>query len=158
MAQYLIDSGAFLALLDVKDKFHPVAKQFAHANKDAVYFVPEPIFAETMTLVKGRLGSVAAVQLGERIRNSDQFRLIALTDDLRQQIWLLFSRYTDKQWSYADCSLLALAQKFGVTAVFSFDHHISQMNQLMRVPQYLPQKRQSITAPGVPRRAQLAGS
>ena len=134
MAQYLIDSGAFLALLDVKDKFHPAAKAFVQANKDAVYFVPEPVFIETMTLIKGRLGSVAAVQLGERIQKSVQFRLVLLTDDLRQQIWQLFSRYTDKQWSYADCSLWALGQALGVTAVFSFDHHISQMSGLWRVP------------------------
>ncbi len=134
MAQYLIDSGAFLALLDVKDKFHSAAKLFAQTNKDAIYFVSEPIFMETMTLVKGRLGSVAAIRLGEQVQKSAQFRLVPLTDELRQRVWTLFSHYADKQWSYADCSLMALAQLLGVTAVFSFDHHISQMSGLIRVP------------------------
>jgi uncharacterized protein len=134
MNQFLIDSGAFLALLDTRDKFHANAKQFAQANRAATFFIPEFIFAETMTLVKGRLGAKAAIQLGEQIQKSDQFRLVYLTDEERQAIWNLFSRYSDKDWSYADCSLLALAQRVQITAVFSFDRHISQMAQLTRVP------------------------
>lgn len=134
MPQYLIDSGAFLALLDNKDKYHHMAKQFIQANKDAVYFVPEYIFAETMTLVKSRLGSAAAIRLGESIQANVQFHLVPLTDDTRQTIWLLFVRYTDKDWSLADCSLFALAQQMGINAVFSFDHHIDQMVGISRVP------------------------
>ncbi|MBK6326947.1 MAG: type II toxin-antitoxin system VapC family toxin [Chloroflexi bacterium] len=134
MPQFIIDSGAFLALLNAKDRFHPVAKQFALANREAVFFIPEFIFAETMTLIKARLGSRQAIQLGESIQASAQFQLVPLTDDMRQVIWSLFSRYADKDWSYPDCSLLALAQQMGVTAVFSFDHHIEQMAGLTRVP------------------------
>lgn len=134
MPQYLIDSGAFLALLDNKDKYHQTAKQFVQANKEAVYFVPEYIFAETMTLVKGRLGSAAAIRLGESIQANVQFHLVPITDDIRRTIWLLFSRYTDKDWSLADCSLFALAQQMGIKVVFSFDRHIDQMEGLSRVP------------------------
>lgn len=134
MSQFLIDSGAFLALLDTRDKFHANAKQFAQANRGATFFIPEFIFAEAMTLVKSRLGAKAAIQLGEQIQESDQFHLVYLTDEERHAIWTLFSRYDDKDWSYADCSLLALAQRVQITAVFSFDRHISQMAQLTRVP------------------------
>jgi uncharacterized protein len=57
-----------------------------------------------------------------------------LTDEERQAIWSIFSRYRDKAWSYADCSLLALAQQMQIMTVFSFDHHIDQMAQLTRIP------------------------
>jgi len=46
----------------------------------------------------------------------------------------IFCRYTDKDWSYVDCSLLALAQQQKIPAVFSFDRHFEQMPGLMRVP------------------------
>jgi predicted nucleic acid-binding protein len=134
MAQFITDSGALLALLDVKDKFHASAKQFVAANRTATFLIPEFIFAETMTLVKARLGARAAIQLGEQIQRSDQFHLIHLTDEERQAVWTLFSQYDDKDWSYPDCSLLALAQRMGLPTVFSFDRHISQMAGLKRIP------------------------
>ena len=134
MTQFLIDSGAFLAMLDARDKFHPTAKQFALANREAVFLIPEFIFAEAMTLVKARLGAAAAIQLGQHIHESDQFHLVPLSDKERQATWALFSRYDDKAWSYADCSLVSLAQQLQITAVFSFDHHIDQMPELTRVP------------------------
>jgi len=46
MNQFLIDSGAFLSLLDTRDKFHADARQFAQANQGATFFIPEFIFAE----------------------------------------------------------------------------------------------------------------
>ncbi|MBK7178891.1 MAG: type II toxin-antitoxin system VapC family toxin [Chloroflexi bacterium] len=64
MPQFIIDSGAFLALLNAKDRFHPVAKQFALANREAVFFIPEFIFAETMTLIKARFGQQASDSIG----------------------------------------------------------------------------------------------
>jgi uncharacterized protein len=134
MTQFLIDSGAFLALLDTRDKFHAAAKQFTIANREASFFIPEFIFAETMTLVKARLGPLAAIELGKQIHKSTQFQLVHLTDEERQATWSIFSRYHDKAWSYADCSLLALAQQRQIMTVFSFDHHIDQMAQLTRIP------------------------
>jgi predicted nucleic acid-binding protein len=43
------------------------------------------------------------------------------------------SRYTGKEWSYVDCSLLALAQRQKVAIVFSFDGHFEQMPGVTRV-------------------------
>jgi predicted nucleic acid-binding protein len=134
MQPFIVDSSAFLALLDVRDKYHLAARELAQANQQAVYYVPELIFAETMTLVKSRLGSKAALELGTRIQTGNQFRLVPLNNDRRQHIWALFTRYHDKGWSYADCALLLLAQELAITAVFSFDHHISQMSGVIRVP------------------------
>ena len=134
MTQYIIDSGAFLAMLDARDKYHEPAPTFISANNAATFFIPETIFVETMTLVKSRLGAKAAVSLGERIFISSLFQIVSLPEDRKQVIWSIFKQYSDKQWSYADCAILAMARYLQVTAVFSFDHHIDQMAELTRVP------------------------
>lgn len=134
MSRFIIDSGAFLALLDARDKYHSAAQVFTEANEDATFIIPGTIFAETLTLVKGRLGAKPAILLGERILRSPRFQLVHLSDNDHQATWDIFKQYDDKSWSYADCSLLAMARRLQITSIFSFDHHISQMAELKRVP------------------------
>jgi len=134
VAQMLIDSGALLAMVDRHDAHHGAAKAFLRKPPTASYIISDLIFAETMTLVKARLGAQPAITLGQRLMQSSQFTLITLTDLDRQDTWAIFSRYSDKAWSYADCSMLAVARRLGVTDVFAFDHHFDQMGEVRRVP------------------------
>ncbi len=134
MSQFIIDSGAFLALLDARDKYHPAAAQFIQNHQGASFNIPELIFSETLTLVKARLGAKPAIALGERIQKSNQFQIALITEIDRQLTWEIFRQFDDKGWSFADCSILAIARRLQVFQIFSFDHHITQMNEVVRVP------------------------
>lgn len=134
MKSLLIDSSALLAMVDAGDKYHTAAARFVRARLPAIFYLPETVFIETMVLVKTRLGAGPAVELGNRIMASTHFPLLYLTMEDRQAIWEIFSRYTDKDWSYVDCSILVLARRLGVTEVFTFDRHFDQMAGLTRVP------------------------
>lgn len=123
-----------MALLDKNDQHHANAAAFLRTNLKATYYIAEPIFAETMTLIKARLGAQAAVALGDRTKTSSQFVLVPFTDEDRYNTWTIFSSYTDKEWSYFDCSVLAIARRLGIRYVFAFDHHFDQMAELTRVP------------------------
>lgn len=134
MISLMIDSGALLALIDRRDQHHVAAAQFFHAQNAASYVVPETIFAETMTLTKARLGARAAITLGERMMQSRSFSLVVLSEVDRQHTWNIFTRYSDKAWSYVDCSVLAVARRLQITTVFAFDQHFDQMAELRRLP------------------------
>ena len=132
--ELLIDSGAFLALIDAADQHHASAAAFVRSHSSATFHLPDTVFAETMVLTKSRLGAKAAVDLGNRIMESRHFPLVYLTPEDRSATWAIFSRYTDKEWSYVDCSILAVARRLRVSSVFAFDHHFDQMAELSRVP------------------------
>jgi len=134
VTRFLIDSGAFLAMLDVSDRHHATADAFLNATTSAMFYVVDTVFAETMVLIKARLGAQAAVDLGSSLMRSRQFLLVISTAQDRLTTWEVFNRYTDKDWSYMDCSILALARGLGVTGVFAFDHHFDQMTDLARLP------------------------
>ena len=82
------------------------------------------------------MGSQAAVTVGTRLLSTSTFSFYRLTDEDAELTWRIFTRYTDKEWSYVDCSLLALSRRLDVEQVFAFDHHFTQMAQLglARVP------------------------
>jgi uncharacterized protein len=134
MKRVMVDSGALLALVNSRDKYHLLAAQFVREYADCQYIVPETIFVETMVLTKARLGSEAALMLGERLRESHHFVVEALTTADKALTWQIFSRYADKDWSYVDCSIWAMGQRLNITQVFSFDQHLAQMVGIQRVP------------------------
>jgi predicted nucleic acid-binding protein len=135
MRQILCDTSALVALADADDPCADLAQEYLRDIAPGIVFiVPDTIFSETMTTIKRRLDAAAAVKVGQQIRKSVRFRLYRLTEDDDRATWDIFSRYTDKEWSYVDCSLFALAQRQKIADVFSFDRHFEQMQGVTRVP------------------------
>jgi predicted nucleic acid-binding protein len=123
----LVDSGALLAMTDPRDRHTAAARRFLEDTTDAFYVVPDTVFSEAMTLIKARLGVAATVSVGSRLQESMLFQLRYLEPADHRATWQIFAHYLDRDWSYVDCSILALAQREGIGEVFAFDHHFDQM-------------------------------
>jgi predicted nucleic acid-binding protein len=42
--------------------------------------------------------------------------------------WEIFARFNvAKEWSFTDCTSYAVMKQLGITEVFAFDHHFTQM-------------------------------
>ncbi len=128
MSTLLIDTSALHALHYARDNNH--AKAVAHFKLLAGRVKPiltEWVFLETMNLTKARLGPTYAIDYGRRLKTSKAFYPLILTDIDKRATWDIFEQYDDKQWSYVDCSLLAVAQRLKIQRIFAFDHHFKQM-------------------------------
>lgn len=132
----LIDTGAIYAFVTRTDPHHEAAKRFTKAwlQSSGVFVLTEVVFAETMTLFKARLGTGIALRVGHELRRNPAYSWSFLGEDGERDTWALFQRYDDKDWSYTDCAILAVAQRQKVPRVFAFDHHFDQMPALERLP------------------------
>jgi len=128
MNQVIADTSGLYALVDRNDPHHLQATNFLknHASVGRL-LISNHVFDESMTLVKARLGIEVALQLGIRLRNSRFVEMVTFSTAQEQETWRIFSRYTDKGWSYTDCACLALARQRDIQHAFSFDRHFSQM-------------------------------
>jgi len=135
MALVLLDTSALFAGIDADDPNYASAHRY-FAKQSNTYLVADTIFSEAATLIRHRLGVGLAVGVGTAILAGDPFRLHRLTVEEAEESWRIFCRFTDKDWSYADCSLLALSQHLQIGEVFAFDRHFDQMAALglRRVP------------------------
>jgi uncharacterized protein len=132
----LVDTGAIYAFVVRSDRHHAGARRFVKRwlGRSGSFVLSDVVFAETMTLLKARVGGRIAVRVGTELRRNPCYAWVALGAEGDAEAWSVFQRYEDKEWSYTDCALLVLARRLGVNAVFSFDHHIAQMPELVRLP------------------------
>lgn len=132
----LIDTGAIFAFVTRTDSHHEAAKRFVREwlDQEGTFVLPDIVFAETMTLLKARVGSEVAVRIGRELRQNSAYAWLPVGDEGERDIWAVFQRFTDKEWSYTDCALLSLARREKISAVFAFDRHFLQMPGIERLP------------------------
>ncbi|MGH2458110.1 MAG: type II toxin-antitoxin system VapC family toxin [Chloroflexota bacterium] len=131
----LLDTSALFASLDRDDPNHLAARRFLEATSVA-YLVTETVFREAMTLIKLHLGVAHALRTGQALLAGDPFHSHRLSAEELSDTWQVFSHFTDKEWSYTDCSIRAVARRANAERVFAFDRHFDQMAPLglQRVP------------------------
>ena len=135
-SRILIDTGAIYAFVTRSDANHAAAKRFVESwlRRKGVFLLADVVFTETMTLLKVRLGAELAIRVGRELRANPAYAWKTLGQDGERAAWEIFHTYADKEWSYTDCSLLAVSRRSGIRGVFGFDRHFSQMKEIERQP------------------------
>lgn len=133
----LVDTGAIYAFVTRTDANHEAAKRFVEGwlEQSGRFVLADVVFAETMTLLKARLGTQIALRVGRELRRNPAYSWIWLGEKGERDTWTVFQRYDDKDWSYTDCAILALARRERISQVFAFDRHFSQMAEIKRLPE-----------------------
>ncbi len=118
VASGLIDTGAILALLDRDDRWHgPCVEAFARLRLPLL--TSEAVLTEIFHLVGDRWREVAAAWTFVR---SGALTVGAITDADLPALNALMDRYRDRPMDFADATLVRLAEREGLSAVFTVDH------------------------------------
>lgn len=128
MRAVIVDTGAIYALVMRNDRNHGAARRFLQhvLEGPASLVLHEWVFVEAMTLLKVRGGAEVAIRVGEEIKRNPLYRWQPSTPQLEQLAWGVFERYSDKDWSYTDCALVALAQQTKTEEVWTYDRLLGQ--------------------------------
>ena len=117
-ANGLIDTGALLALLDRDDRWHQrcaesfVALRLPLATSAAV-------LAELFHLLGNNRRELTAAW---GLLRSGAITLLPVDDRDTAELETLMKRYADRPMDFADATLVRLAQREGLTTVFTVDH------------------------------------
>ena len=128
-----IDTSAFYALVDWKDKNHKRAHRVRDSMRGKIMrlYTSDYIFDESVTLIRTKLGFDAALNFGTRMRASKAVKMLRVTEEIENEAWEIFSRYKDKELSFTDCTSFALMEKFEITNAFAFDDDFKRFGYIL---------------------------
>ncbi len=125
-----VDTSAWYAIIDKSDQDHEAAI-FKIQSLDRPLITSNYIFDEILTLLKAKLGSSIAIDFGERIWNQEVCTLVRITKEDEERAWNLFCQYSDKGFSFTDCTSFILMERLGIDTVFAFDDHFAQYGKFV---------------------------
>ena len=128
-----VDPGAWYALVVPEDPNHPVAVAWFEANREPVG-TSDYVVDETLTLLRARGESRRAVEMGRRFFGG-QFALVHFLSDAEvREAWQVFERFSDKEWSFTDCTSKILMERLHISQAFAFDAHFRQFDGVTVCP------------------------
>jgi predicted nucleic acid-binding protein len=121
----LFDTSAVFALLVPRDQHHFAARAFAQQSSLRL-FTNSVIVGEAFTLIRSRQGYELAMRWVRSVRASHFVSVEHLLEAEDAQVWQRLESLRGIELSYADASLIVLAQRLGIRRVFTFDDDFSR--------------------------------
>jgi hypothetical protein len=123
MNRVFVDTSAIVAIFDRRDFNHANAKRTFEKiyNNKINIIITDYILDECVTTIMGRAGHDAAVRAGEFILNSKVVELIWLDEQIKLKTWDFFKKYSDKEFSFTDCTSFVLMKDMKIRDYFAFD-------------------------------------
>jgi uncharacterized protein len=121
----LVDTSAIIGYFFETETSYEAILEYVQSHPEEQWVILSTVFSETMTWFRARSSSEMTISIGEKLRSECIYINLSRDDDA--QVWALFKRYSDKLWSYTDCSLLAMSQSLNIPRILTIDHHFLQM-------------------------------
>jgi predicted nucleic acid-binding protein len=127
--EVFVDTNGWVGLKHRGDSFWQAATDLNAAllSGGARYVTSNFVLDESYTLLLLRVGHRVAVELGEEIRASRLVTVVHISEELEGEAWSLFKRYSDKEFSFTDCTSFVVMQRRGIWEAFTNDHHFEQV-------------------------------
>ena len=127
-----VDTGGWFGSIVPTDKNHEKAKNWFLQNREPL-ITSNYVIDETLTLFKARGEYQRALQIGEQFFNGSLTGVYDLNGEDIIKTWEVFKNYSDKEWSFTDCSSKVIMEKLGITHAFAFDIHFNQFGNIIVV-------------------------
>jgi predicted nucleic acid-binding protein len=127
------DTGALFAYVMPDDEHHDAARQWVRQNQLPL-LTTDYIIDETLTLLRMRAQFARAIDFGDLVFSGQVAQIYYLAEDDILAAWQVFRTYSDKEWSFTDCTSKVVIEKLGLTHAFAFDRYFHQFGTVAVVP------------------------
>ena len=128
-----VDTGAWFASVVPTDADYAAASRWFNQNTQRL-ITTDYVVDETLTLLKARGQTRRAMALGQKFFAGGIATIYYLQEADILQAWRVFRQFSDKDWSFTDCSCKVVIEKLGLTHAFAFDRHFHQFGSVIVVP------------------------
>jgi len=134
MKGLFVDTAGWVACADASAPAHTTfaAARDRWLHEGGVLVTTDYVADETLALLRGRLSLRVAETWWRQVEGSSHLRWefisLARADKARE----LFFRYTDKNFSFTDCTSFVVMRELKLREVLTLDHHLAQAGFITR--------------------------
>lgn len=121
MKRIFVDTGAWYAFIDRNDPDHAGAN-FQLRSYEKRLVTSNFIIDETLTLLRYRLNWQVAHAFGENVRNGTLCHVARINETDENIAWKIFSNYSDKSFSFTDCTSFAVMSRLKIETALAIDN------------------------------------
>ncbi|MDT5124288.1 MAG: uncharacterized protein QOC96_3770 [Acidobacteriota bacterium] len=129
----LVDTGAWFASVVPSDPDYVAASNWLRNNTEPL-ITTDYIVDETLTLLRARGEESRALRIGEEFFNGNLATVFYLTEADIRLAWEVFRSFSDKKWSFTDCTSKTIIDKLNLKYAFAFDQHFRQFGTVTVLP------------------------
>lgn len=121
------DTSGFVALGNEDDALHVQSTEIFRKLPPFRLITTNFIVSETVTRLLYDTYHTNAVAFGEMLFSSPLIEIVHVTINIENKAWVLFKKYSDKQFSFVDCTSFVLMKELNLQRSFGCDQHFEQM-------------------------------
>jgi hypothetical protein len=131
-----VDTGAFIALADADDENHKSpADIYRNAREKGTRFITTNfVVCETLNYLRARISHHIAVLFLENLKKSRFIEIAMVNPSVEDEAFAIFKRYSDKDFSFTDCTSFSMMRSLKLKSAFAFDKHFDQFEGINRLP------------------------
>ncbi|VVB85097.1 VapC ribonuclease [uncultured archaeon] len=127
-----VDTGAFLAYRNIKDRYHNIASQLfidALHGKYGQMYTSDYIYDESLTLALARTNSIAVAMDIAEVIQSPRIKMVFADGGLLKKSTKTFKQYYARKLSFTDAVSIEIINELKIENYFGFDGHFNGIVQ-----------------------------
>ena len=130
MKGLFVDTAGWVAAADAADTLSTSVRRERDEwlAASGILVTTDYVIDETLTTIRLRLGLPAAEAWWQQVDGSSRLRLETIDVVRAERARSLFFRYTDKDFSFTDCTSFTVMRDLRLRKVLTLDHHFGQMS------------------------------
>lgn len=122
-----VDTSAFIAIVEGKDRFHKDASFWWRKNTGSELLTSNLIVIETLGWLRYKIGRDKTVIVGKTILYGGGLKIERITNADEDKAWKRFQKSKGRGISMVDCTSFVLMQRLKIENVFAFDQDFRNM-------------------------------
>jgi predicted nucleic acid-binding protein len=127
-----VDTGARYAASVPSDPDHAAAAGFIRSNVERLA-TSDYIYDELLTLFRARGHMDRAKNWIAQVQQR-RLDIVRVTRADVRKATAIFFRFSDKEWSFTDCTSRVVMERLGIQRAFAFDDHFRQFGTVTVLP------------------------
>ncbi len=123
------DTGFWVAQLLPDDALHPIAREWSRTYaKKSTIVTSDLVLTEFLNFVSrfGTYSREQAVMACQNLYDAEEIMIVPAHRALIREAMEMYRDFSDKRWSFTDCSSFIIMRERKITDALTHDHHFVQ--------------------------------